>query len=190
MKLQSTQIAGMYPFFFNVKMNMFSFQCFETQPSTELISNNAGLRPTLGSVSHDRNVRVAQTFLAVLSRDSHPFLKRSFIMFHRFPIQTWIPSEKLQQLPSNIFVPKDGMEFWTNALDVDVDVRLCCGQQANSCLAAFCVCQKDRSTCCLPCAAVVRGQFLSWCGREECEIHSFGTNLKHWYWVGIFVTGM
>lgn len=92
MKLQSTQIAGMYPLFvvtlFNVKMNMFSFQCFETQPSTELISNNAGLRPTLGSVSHDRNVRVAQTFLAVVSRDSHPFLKRRFIMFHRFRIQS------------------------------------------------------------------------------------------------------
>ena len=99
-------------------------------------------------------------------------------------------SYKLQQLPSNIFVPKDGMEFWTNGLDVVLMFVCAAVSRQNSCLAAFCVCQKDRSTCCLPCAAVVRGLLLCWCGREEGEIHSFGTNLKDLYWLGIFVTRM
>lgn len=62
------------------------------------------------------------------------------------------------------------MQFWANRLDVDVDVRLCCVHQANSCLAAFCVRQKDRSTCCLPCAAVVRGQLLYVEGRNVKSI--------------------
>ena len=82
--------------------DVYTFQCqnehifllmFETQPSTELISNNAGLRPTLCSVSHDRNVRVAQTFVVVVSRDSHPFPKRCFIDF--LSNQSLIPSDKL-----------------------------------------------------------------------------------------------
>ena len=75
-------------------------------------------------------------------------------------------SYKLQQLPSNIFVPKDGMEFWTNGLDVDVDVRLCCGQQAKFMFSSF-LCLSKRQVHMLPsvCCCGTRAAFvLMWKG--------------------------
>lgn len=114
--------------------------------------------------------------------------------FRRFPIQSELDSIREviscnNSHPTSSF-PKMVWNF--GQMDLMLMLMFVCVavSRQNSCLAAFCVCQKDRSTCCLPCAAVVRGLLLSWCGREEGEIHSFGTNLKHLYWLGIFVTRM
>lgn len=99
-------------------------------------------------------------------------------------------SYKLQQLPSNIFVPKDGKEFGTNGLDVDVDVRLCCGQQAKFMFSSF-LCLSKRQVHMLPsvCCCGTRAAFvLMWKGGRWNPF--VGTNLKHLYWLGIFVARM